>query len=563
MTSSLKPGAVMMTLGAIFLASTLNPAHADNARFERFVYSGSSAPGVQPGPGQYQNPILSGFYPDPSLTRVENDYYLVNSSFAYFPGLPVFHSQDLVNWTQIGNAIDRPEQLDLSGIGTSWGAFAPDISYHNGTFYIVNTCVKCTSNQQGKPTQNYLISAKNPAGPWSDPVLFDFAGIDPSIFWDDDGKAYIVNNGAPDEAQRYDGHYALWLQEFDYQNLKLVGERVQIINGGVDIAKKPFWIEGPHIFKKDGKYYLIAAQGGTQDNHSEVVFRADAVFGPYIHFAGNPILTQSTLAPERPHPVTSAGHAKLVETQAGEWWAAFLATRPYADGHYNIVRETFLLPVRWQDGWPIILAHDQADPLVEHKPALPTQPRPALPVSGDFSYTDEFDAKTLSMAWIGVRTPKTPLYKLEDGALILNSGAMLGDETGVPAFVGRRQQHHTATVATTLTYAPQKDGDRAGLAAIQSDHSLLFFGITRIDGKPVVALYTRDNASADTLIAAAPFSGGPVTLTIRATGGTMAFDYTTAKTTKTLTSDLDVRFLSTRSAGGFVGTVIGCFAYKA
>ncbi len=543
---------------SLFAAGT---ASAQTATFERFTYKGRSIEQAAPKAGEYLNPIISGYYPDPSVTRVGNDYYLVNSSFAHFPGLPIFHSTDLVHWTQIGNAIDRPGQLDFTGRAVSEAVFAPDITYHDGTFYIVNTCVQCRGN--------FVITAKNPAGPWSDPIWLPFEGIDPSIYWEGD-RAYIVNNRAPDEPPRYDGHRAIWVQEYDWRAGKMVGEGTQLINGGVDLSKKPVWIEGPHIFKKDGWYYLTAAEGGTSVNHSQVVLRSKELRGPYLPFAGNPILTQRDLDPKRPHPISAAGHAELVQTQDGDWWATFLATRPYEDDYYNIGRETFLLPVTWKDGWPIILDKGKTVPWTLAKPRLPVSPPPKLPTSGDFGYTDEFDGAKLAMQWIGVRTPKTPFYRLANGTLTMSGGDALGDRQGVPGFVGRRQQHAIADVSTTLRYSPAKDGARAGLVAMQNDYAYLFFGLTRIDGQPRIALYkregknTRDETAPEALVASAPFTGkGPVTLTIHAKGGEMAFDYAVGGKTATLKPDLDVRILSTARAGGFVGTVIGPYVYEA
>ncbi|WP_294203990.1 glycoside hydrolase family 43 protein [uncultured Sphingomonas sp.] len=547
-------------LTALALAlSTAGTAAAQTATFERFTYQGRSIEQVKPKAGEYLNPIIAGYYPDPSVTRVCKDYYLVNSSFAHFPGLPIFHSTDLVHWTQIGNAIDRPGQLDFSGRSVSEAVFAPDISYHDGTFYIVNTCVQCRGN--------FVITAKDPAGPWSDPIWLPFEGIDPSLYWEGD-RAYIVNNRAPDETPRYDGHRAIWVQEYDWRAGKMVGESTQLVNGGVDLSKEPVWIEGPHIFKKDGWYYLTAAEGGTSVNHSQVVLRSKELRGPYVPFAGNPILTQRDLDPKRPHPISAAGHAELVQTQNGEWWATFLATRPYADDYYNIGRETFLLPVTWKDGWPIILDKGKTVPWTLAKPRLPASPAPKLPTSGDFGYTDEFDGTRLAMQWIGVRTPKTPFYTVANGSLTMRGGDALGDRQGVPGFVGRRQQHAMADVSTTLTFTPAKDGARAGLVAMQNDYAYLFFGLTRIDGQPRIALYTRsgrntrDETAPETLVASAPLNAkGPVTLSLHAKGGTMAFDYQVGGKTMTLKNDLDTRFLSTARAGGFVGTVIGPYAY--
>lgn len=549
-TATLRRTAVSIALAASWTA----PVQAGPARFDEFRYEGRAQEQVTVGADEYRNPILSGYYPDPSITRVGEDYYLVTSSFTHFPGLPVFHSRDLVTWKQIGNAIDRPDQLDFAGLPVSQAVFAPDISYHDGLFYIVNTCVRCGDN--------FFITAKDPAGPWSDPVWLPFEGIDPSIYWEGD-KAYMVNNRAPDEPKRYDGHRAIWIQEFDWRSGKMVGESTQLVNGGIDITTKPVWIEGPHIIKKDGFYYLIAAEGGTGDNHSEVVLRSRELRGPYVPYTGNPILSQRTLARDRVHPVTSAGHAKFVQTPDGKWWATFLATRPYGEDMYNIGRETFLLPVTWRDGWPHILPDGERIPFVAKRPDLPAD-RPATPpLSGDFSYTDSFEGSSLAMQWIGVRTPRAAFHRLENGALVMEGAAAMGDQQGVPAFLGRRQQHHVATVSTVLRYEPDSEGARAGLAAMQSDQSFLFFGVARQGGQQMIALYTRDLAQSDTLVASAPLSGrGPVTLTIRADGGTMAFDYTIGGKTRTLKPDLDVRFLSTKRARGFTGTVIGPYVWS-
>jgi xylan 1,4-beta-xylosidase len=551
---------------AAFVAATLTgtSACAAEARFERFSYEGHAQETAQPAANEFRNPILSGYYPDPSITRVGDDYYLINSTFTHYPGLPVFHSRDLVSWKQIGNAINRPGQFSFQGLRSSRGIFAPDISYNNGVFYIVTTCVDCGGN--------VVMTATDPAGPWSDPKPVKFGGIDPSIFWDTDGKAYMVNNGDPIEKPRYDGHRAIWVQEFDPKTLSMVGERTLIVNGGVDISARPIWIEGPHLLKRGEYYYLIAAEGGTGDQHSQVVFRSTSVRGPFLPFEHNPILSQRTLDGKRANPVTSAGHAKFVQTQNGDWWATFLATRPYGPDLYNIGRETFLLPVTWRDGWPTILEGGKRIPFTAPKPNIPGLPAGARPVqafTGDISYTDEFTGSALSDQWIGVRTPAVPFYKLEKGQLVLASGGQLGDLTSTPSFIGRRQQHHNARVSTTVSFRPEHDGDRAGLLAYQSDESHLFYGISRIAGKNVVALYTRakskeaKEAKEDVLVASAPLAGDTATLTMQADGASMAFSYTVDGKTATLADKVDGTLLSTRKAGGFVGTVIGPYTWQA
>jgi alpha-N-arabinofuranosidase len=525
-------------------------AQSAPARFTHFTYEGHADDGAVAGPGQYRNPILPGYHPDPSILRVGDDYYLINSSFAHYPGIPIFHSKDLVSWRQIGNAIDRPGQLNFKGLGASRGVYAPDISYHDGLFYIINTCVDCGGN--------FVITAKNPAGPWSDPVWLGFQGIDPSIFWDGD-KAYVVNNDAPNEKPRYEGHRAIWLQEFDYKTLKMTGPRQQIINGGTDIAKKPIWIEGPHMLRHGDWYYLYAAEGGTSDNHSEVVFRAKALTGPFEPYADNPILTQRDVDPARPHPVTSAGHAAFVQTQKGDWWSVFLATRPYGLGLYNTGRETFMLPVTWKDEWPVILGHGLPVPLVVARPKLGAPGKGSD--NGDLRYVDDFTGKALSKAWIGLRNPQKPFYRLSEGALVLSSGAALGDLSGVPSLIARRQQHQDVAVSTTVSFTPRADGDRAGLVALQNDGAYLFLGLTRIEGKPRIALFTRSGKEGETLVASAPLPAGKVTLTYRSQGSELSLSYVAGGKRHVLKDKLDASFLSTKIAGGFVGTVVGPYAY--
>ena len=544
---------------AMFAVCFPMAAGAADARFSYYKYEGRSLESamVHPGPTEFANPVISGYSPDPSVERVGDDYYLVTSSFTHFPGLPVYHSKDLVTWTQIGNAIDRPGQVDFTGMNVSAGLMAPDISYHDGLFYIV-----CTNRK------NFVITARNPAGPWSDPVNLEFEGIDPSIYWDEGGKAYIVNNGAPSGAPLYDGHRSIWMQEFDPKSLALVGPRIEIINGGADLSTKPFWTEAPHLYRKDGDYYLIAAQGGTREQHSEVVFRSRSVAGPYEGYAGNPILTQRDLPDGRPNAVGTTGHADFVQTPDGRWWSVFLATRNYGPDLYNIGRETWLLPVTWKDGWPLILEKGKPAPFVSERPALPAQARPSQPLSGDFSYTDEFSRPKLGLGWMSVRIPSTDRYRIERNELILKPDRGVGDVSHVPSFVGRKQAHAVATVSTMMKFAPERPGDRAGLLAMQSDDAYLFLGVEQRAGRPVVVLSARKSAHdpqrGETLSSSSlPTPNVPIYLKLSIDGGTLHASYATRKNHwKPLGGQVDATFLSTRLAGGFVGTVIGLYNEK-
>ena len=549
-------------LAALLLcALPLATQAAEVARFNSFDYTGNDATAAAPLPaGQYQNPILGGFYSDPSMVRVDDDYYLVSSTFCWFPGIPVFHSRDLVHWTQIGNAIDRPGMLNFDRLGLSRGVFAPDISWHDGTFYILNTCVDCGGN--------YIITAKNPSGPWSDPVwLKGVGGIDTSLFVDQDGSAWLLNNDAPEGKPLYDGHRAIWIRKFDLATLKTSGPAHVLVNGGVDISTKPVWAEGPHLFQRGGHTYLMTAEGGTAINHSEVIYVGERPDGPFTPYP-KPILTQRDLG-ERPDPVTSAGHASLVETGNGEWWAVFLATRPYSGDLYNTGRETFLLPVHWENDWPIILPPQTPVPYRQIVPNLPADSAP-IPLSGNFTLHEDFKGAALPLYWMTPRVPQaawnaTGWYKTGAGLELTARPQKLGD-IAQPSFIARRQQHLNMTASTRVHFAAAHQGDKAGLAAYQNEARYYFIGLVNDGGKRLIRVERRAGEvdSVDGLVlASVPLSGAqPVRLRIDARGGRYDFSYATGGVWKTLLADADGTILSTAKAGGFVGTMIGMYAHS-
>lgn len=531
-----------------------------SAQFDWFEYSGTDPvyEKQRAKAGEFLNPIMSGWYPDPAITRVGNDYYLVHSTFAFFPGIPVSHSRDLVNWTTIGHVIDRPTQLTFDSLGISRAVFAPTIEYRDGTFYVLNTCVDCGGN--------FIVTATNPAGPWSDPVwLPEVDGIDPSIFFDDDGKAYILNNGAPIGPPQYDGHRAIWIQSFDTKTMKTFGPRTLLVNGGVDFSKKPIWIEGPHLLRKDGWYYLTAAEGGTAEGHSQVVLRSKSVRGPFEPFAGNPILTQRDLPRDRAFPVTSAGHANLVQTPAGDWWATFLATRPYDGDFYNTGRETFLMPVEWVDGWPIITRRQQEVPYVLKRPALPESPV-KNPTHGPFTWRDEFDGPELGREWMMIRTPRERWYDFTShpGSITLQARPAHIAKRAQPSWIGRRQQHMNASASTAMRFTPQRDGDKAGIMAFQNDDYFYLLAETQVNGARVVQLEQRLKG-VSTMLGTWPVPSGsdaPLELRIEVRADKLDFSMRRGSGTwQSLLRDADGRMLSTKVATGFVGTNFGLYAY--
>ncbi|BCU78093.1 glycoside hydrolase family 43 protein [Luteolibacter sp. LG18] len=553
----------------VLAETTKGGAVAGWAEFTSFDYEGSDPVFDQtpPKPGAFHNPILTGFYPDPSICRAGKDFYLINSTFSYYPGVPIFHSTDLVNWNQIGHILDRPSQLDVDGLPVSCGIFAPAIQYHDGLFYMI------TTNVYG--IGNFYVTAKNPAGPWSEPVKLPLDGIDPSFFFDDDGRAYIVHNGnPPDKKPLYDGHRAIWLWEFDAKTQSVKNGRI-VVNGGVDISKKPAWIEGPHLFKRNGWYYLCAAEGGTGPNHSQVILRTKSLAEPFVPFPGNPILTQRDMDPNRPDPVTCLGHADLVETPNGEWWAVFLGVRPYGGGYSNLGRETYLLPVTWENDWPMILKPGVPLPRNVKRPNLPPSAPAKTPLNGSFSVHDDFNGKELGQQWFFLRTPREPWWSLtaKPGSLMIAPRPVALHSidkpdpaaNGNPSFVARRLQHVRYSASTTLVLNPAATAGDAGLAALQNDTNYFFLGVHTEPGKPrsVFLEQRTKNTSAETLASETlPENAKAITFRMEGDGKDQTFSYRVTKDGewKVLKAGVDGSILSTGSAGGFVGATLGMYA---
>ncbi len=567
------------------------------AQFNWFEYSGHDSVFDMPLPAEtFRNPILAGFHPDPSITRAGKTFYLVNSTFTYFPGIPVFYSYDLVHWHAIGNVIDRPGQLNFDGLSVSRGVFAPTIRFHNGVFYVISTAVDAGGN--------FLSMATTPQGPWSDPIwLPQLDGIDPSLFFDDDGKVYVLNNGPPAGPAQYDGHRAIWIQEFDLGARKLVGPRKVLINGGVDFSKQPVWIEGPHMYRHNGWYLLMCAEGGTSTQHSEVVLRARSPWGPFKPFAGNPILTQRDLPAQRANPITNAGHADLIEAVDGTWWAVFLASRPYDGVHYNTGRETFMLPVTWRDGWPLILPRGKEIP---YAPSAPRESEVSIgslgsattshsakdpPTTGNLRWRDEFDSPVLSRQWLFVRVPKLPWADLtrRPGWLTINALRVPLNSLQNMSFLARRQQHSSFDASTELE-VPTRPGVSAGMAAFQNENYWYFLGIRRrpIGGSATpasrVELFLERRAGKQTeILAVKPLIGSDapqgmpreehaldggavasaarVKLEIVGNGPDYSFYFDPdGAGWKPLMEHADGMILSTDVAGGFVGAMVGPYA---
>ena len=504
----------------------------------------------------FTNPILAGFYPDPSICKGPDGYYLVTSSFSYFPGIPIFKSTDLVNWQQIGHVMERPSQLNTQGQRVSRGLFAPAISYHQGTFYVV-----CTQVDRGG---NFIVTATDPAGDWSEPTyLPEVDGIDPSLFFEGDSAFIVYNSIPPNNESLYDGHRTIRLYALDKDSLQVQGdEPILLVNGGVDISQNPVWIEAPHLYHIGDWYYLMCAEGGTAYNHSEVIFRGKSPRGPFTPWDRNPILTQRHLDPCRPYAVTTAGHADLIQTEDGDWWAVFLACRPYGDNHYNIGRETFLAPVAWEDDWPIINPDHETVQYTYPSPGGATVDSTDLPLTGNFSLTRKFSYQELPPEFVFLRTVTEPWYQVGAEGLTLDVRPATASGLDNPSFIGRRQQHHSGSVSTTMKFSPTASNEQAGLIAFQSESHYYLLCQSLKEGSPVVQAFQATEDSLRLLAEQAiPSSDAALQLNISFNESAYTFAFAReGEDWEMLPATAPSTYLSTKEAGGFVGTLLAMYA---
>jgi alpha-N-arabinofuranosidase len=479
--------------------------------------------------------VIPGFYPDPSVCRVGEDYYLVNSSFEYFPGIPIWKSRDLVNWQQLGHVLTRDSQLPLASVGSSKGVFAPTIRYHDGTFYVVSSIVE--------GGDMFYVTATDPAGPWSEPVWLNESewGMDPSLFFDDDGKVYYTRHGGQEQGGIYQA-------ELDLQNGRLV-ETAREIWGGTGGV----WPEGPHLYKIDGTYYLLVAEGGTSYDHKITIARSSSPWGPFESFSENPILTHSD---RRSEPIQATGHGDLVQTPEGNWWMVLLGIRPPDGSHHHLGRETFLAPVAWNDaGWPVV---NQGEPIALTMPGagLPN----AAPVPPE-SLRDDFDGTELGLPWNYLRNPTVPNYSLATraGFLRLTGTSTTMNDQASPTFVARRQRHLSCRVSTMLEFEPPAEGHEAGLVLRQNEANHYDLVVTYIGGAPHARLRSRV-AGTDTIVQEADLADGPVTLIVEASPLSYQFFVASGGAEPVSLGTLDTAPLSSESAGGFTGVYFGLYA---
>jgi alpha-N-arabinofuranosidase len=491
-----------------------------------------SLAGSSESPNTFQNPVLPGFYPDPSICRVGGDYYLVNSSFEFFPGVPLFHSQDLVHWQPIGYCLTRKSQLTLDHMRSSGGIYAPTLRYHDGTFYMVTTLVDGGGN--------FFVTARNPAGPWSEPVWLDNSGIDPSLFFDDDGKVYYTRHQGM-------GDGSIAQTTLNLQTGKLEGELKEIWKGTGGV-----WPEGPHLYKINGAYYLMIAEGGTSYDHRVTIARSDSPWGPFVADPRNPILTHR----HRPeHPLQALGHADLVETPAG-WWLVCLGIRPQGGRFHHLGRETCLAPVTWTaDNWPVVNGNGTIE-LTMPAPQLPAHLwKPTPP-------RDEFDKAELGLQWNFLRNPYERDFSLTErsGHLRLHGSAVTMNDQDSPAFVGRRQTDLAGSVSTRISFTPQRTNEEAGLVLRGNEKNHYDIGITLRGGKR--AVFFRKILAGQTVepVRYEDLGSGDVTLFVRASPTDYKFAYQPpGGGAKDLGTAL-TRDLSSEKIGGFTGVFVGLYA---
>ena len=474
---------------------------------------------------RYLNPIIRGFNPDPSICRVGNDFYLVTSSFEFFPGIPVYHSTDLVNWTLLGNCINRPDQLNFTDASVGRGIWAPTIRHDRGMFY-VTACFM----EYG----NFIIHSGDPAGPWSDPVRVNIGGIDPSLLFDD-GKAYYCTN-----QQGSDGKETIVLAQVDPMTGALLSDIRPIWHG--DSVDRPQYLEAPHIYHVGDWFYLLCAEGGTRFHHMITAARSRCIWGPYENCPGNPLLTNRYVTDTG---VAGSGHGDLVEDAQGNWWCIHLATRPNGPWYSHLGRETFLLPMTWKDDWPVIadgVSHLDCDG------PLAAMQQPLQPWTADLS--------RLEPQWLFLRCPVKEHYAFGPQGLTLTpSLARLTDQRGSPTMIAVRHMDVDCTIEAEIDFAPLQEGDEAGITMFISCDGHYTLSKRRERGQDCIVV-AKNSPDFEPIRAAVP-------------QGTAVFRLEAARSTYTLTCNVDgevrlkevIPVLTESDAGkGFTGTLIGVFA---
>lgn len=491
----------------------------------------------------FSNPIIPGFHPDPSICRVGDDFYLVTSSFEWFPGLPIYHSKDLMNWEQIGHVLNRPSQLQMKvGMKNSAGLWAPTIRYHQGKFYVI-----CTAQQAGG---NFFVTADKPEGPYSEPTfLTDAPGIDPSLFFDDDGTCWYTGsiNGTPKE-DKYPNEDRIYIQQLDLEKGKLVGERTIITTGHAVNAP---YTEAPHIYKINGKYFLMVAEGGTWTNHAITLFSSDKVTGPYTAGIANPVLTHRHLGNDI--DITTIGHGDLVQAQNGDWWCVMLGVRPLS-GLTMLGRETFITPVKFQNGWPVFNPGVGRVLMNEKVTGLPFT-AVNKPIE-----RDEFEKSELNFVWCFLRTPFDKWYELKNNKLQLNLRPERVQDLVNPTLIARRIEHFNFDASVSMNFTPNKAGEEAGIILMQNGKNSYRLVLKKQVEKDSILLYKTEKG-VESIVYAEPYKLQTAVFKVEARG--LSYQFCVGENEwncKAFGNSQDASVLSSNIAGGFIGPFIGMYA---
>lgn len=493
---------------------------------------------------KYRNPIIPGFFPDPSICQVGGDYYMVHSTFEYLPALPISHSRDLVHWEIISHCITSPEQMTFPGAPCSGGLFAPSIRYHKGTFYVV-----CTNVSLGG---NFYITAKDPKGPWSKPILVKQAGIDPSLLFDGDGKVYFTSNGWV----KTDDHTLAFIQqsEIDIETGELLTEPKRISYGSGGRC-----LEGPHLYHIGDWYYLFAAEGGTDLRHMATVFRSKSPWGPFESCPDNPILT----ARDEDQPqIQATGHVDLVQDCYGKYWMVFLCYRIASSKYHHQGRETSMVPLEWdENGWPYVPTGKATKIIVD----CPDRQGPDAIEEGWLEETDDFSRmERLGLKWNFIREFFDG-YSFDEhpGVLTLHGNRNSLSEQATPAWIGKRQQHFVMECRTLLEFAPKAENEEAGLAVVCSNMAWYAVTLAVRSGKQVLLLKRRVEDMFMELAAELPeplsAPGTPVELYLSADREDYHFGYRYNDEVREIGTG-KAKLLSTEVNWGFTGAMVGLYA---
>lgn len=477
---------------------------------------------------KYQNPIIRGFNPDPSICRVGEDYYLVTSSFEYFPGIPIYHSIDLVNWEQIGNCLNNAMDFQFMQIVDSGGVWAPTIRYENGTFYVT-----ATFDTYG----NFIVQTKDPVRNWSKPVWIPIGDIDPSIFFEN-GKAYYCTNQT-----LHQGQEEISMYEIDVERGNVISDGRVLwtgIGGG--------HLEAPHIYHIGEWYYLLTAEGGTNFNHMITVARSTSLWGPYEGCPDNPILTN---VHDTSKAVLCSGHGDIFCDHRGNWWMVHLAIRLSRRTMSHLGRETFLTPVFWENGWPRVKNDKKA--VLECVGPLWSEQKTEKLWKADFRNT------CWEPEWIFIRSPQNEAYERGNGELKLRPSCIRFSDRKNPVFAAVRQIDFECEVDTVFDFEPCYMGDEAGIAIILSSQFYILF-VKKKTEKGICLVLEKNADDMYQRACEIQVPSGYIYLKIRCDKEHYYFSYSMDGVDYREVASASTRFLSCEVAGRcFTGTVIGLY----